>query len=259
VLGDVVGGYGADRAGHPHSLREGDRGVGEEVTEALLDVLVLCLMALVMSERLEGALVSLVEEEELAVGEHLVDELVEQLGPGGDDLRFVELVEPVEDVAAEGVEAQVELEEDVFLALEVVVERGLRHFESIGDLPQRSLVVALLVEELERDVEDALPGQSPRAADGRALTGANPEAGSALAPFVAGHVHTSHDGRRLRAPLENGAGVATTIVRALDHAGIAVDDVQVHQPSLDDVFLALTGHGADSADDADEPDLPQAA
>jgi ABC-2 type transport system ATP-binding protein len=31
-------------------------------------------------------------------------------------------------------------------------------------------------------------------------------------------------------------------VRALDTAGITVDDVEVHQPSLDDVFFALTGH-----------------
>ncbi len=37
-------------------------------------------------------------------------------------------------------------------------------------------------------------------------------------------------------------GLATTVVRALDRAGIAVDDVEVHQPSLDDVFFALTGH-----------------
>jgi ABC-2 type transport system ATP-binding protein len=34
--------------------------------------------------------------------------------------------------------------------------------------------------------------------------------------------------------------LATTVVRALDAAGITVDDVVVHQPSLDDVFFALT-------------------
>ena len=33
-----------------------------------------------------------------------------------------------------------------------------------------------------------------------------------------------------------------TVVRALDEAGVTVDDVEVHQPSLDDVFFALTGH-----------------
>jgi len=36
--------------------------------------------------------------------------------------------------------------------------------------------------------------------------------------------------------------LATTVVRALDDAGVSVDDVEVQQPSLDDVFFALTGH-----------------
>jgi ABC-2 type transport system ATP-binding protein len=43
------------------------------------------------------------------------------------------------------------------------------------------------------------------------------------------------------------------LVRALDRAGIAVDDVEVHQPSLDDVFFALTGHpSSDAGDDGDD-------
>ena len=33
-------------------------------------------------------------------------------------------------------------------------------------------------------------------------------------------------------------------MRALDAAGVTVDDVALHQPSLDDVFFALTGHAA---------------
>ena len=64
---------------------------------------------------------------------------------------------------------------------------------------------------------------------------------------------TSRDGRRLRAPVRTGAGLATEVVRALDAAGIAVDDVQVRQPSLDDVFFALTGHAVESAGSSDAP------
>jgi ABC-2 type transport system ATP-binding protein len=82
------------------------------------------------------------------------------------------------------------------------------------------------------------------------LTDPHDAAPSALAAFVTGTVHVSHDGRRLRAPVPSVAGLATTIVRALDDAGVTVDDVQVHQPSLDDVFFALTGHVAE-ADDAE--------
>ena len=43
-------------------------------------------------------------------------------------------------------------------------------------------------------------------------------------------------------------------MRALDHAGVTVDDVEVHQPSLDDVFFALTGRGSEQAEaPAEEP------
>ena len=83
---------------------------------------------------------------------------------------------------------------------------------------------------------------------------------------MSGTVHVSHDGRRLRAPVRSGAGLATTVVRALDGAGIAVDDVEVHQPSLDDVFFALTGHPTtddaeftDGTDDVTCPEPPVGA
>jgi ABC-2 type transport system ATP-binding protein len=77
------------------------------------------------------------------------------------------------------------------------------------------------------------------------LSQANPAAAGALSPFITGPVQVSHDGRRLRAPVRSGLGLATTVVRALDEAGVTVDDVAVHQPSLDDVFFALTGHPTD--------------
>jgi daunorubicin resistance ABC transporter ATP-binding subunit len=88
-----------------------------------------------------------------------------------------------------------------------------------------------------------------------ALARADMAAVGALGPFVDGPVQVSRDGRHLRAPVPNTAGLATAIVRALDEAGIAVDDVQVHQPSLDDVFFALTGSRAEGDED---PDIPEA-
>ena len=76
---------------------------------------------------------------------------------------------------------------------------------------------------------------------------------------MAGAVHLSQDGRRLRAPVRSGGGLASTVVRALDAAGITVDDVEVRQPSLDDVFFALTGRPAETPAEAtvdrDETDL----
>lgn len=39
-----------------------------------------------------------------------------------------------------------------------------------------------------------------------------------------------------------GAGTLTEVVRALDAASIVPNDLALHKPSLDDVFLTLTGH-----------------
>jgi ABC-2 type transport system ATP-binding protein len=85
------------------------------------------------------------------------------------------------------------------------------------------------------------------------LSDAHPRAEQALAPFVAGPVHVSRDGRRLRAPVRSAGGLASTVVRALDQAQISVDDVEVRQPSLDDVFFALTGSATDHAHDGAQP------
>ena len=46
--------------------------------------------------------------------------------------------------------------------------------------------------------------------------------------------------------------VVPTVVRALDDAGIDVLDVAVRQPTLDDVFLQLTGHTASDDEHEDE-------
>jgi len=85
------------------------------------------------------------------------------------------------------------------------------------------------------------------------VTLAAPHGGAeaALEPHVAGPVHTSHDGRRLQAAVPSSSGLATRVVRALDAAGVEVDDVEVRPPSLDDVFFSLTGHAAIHTDDLD--------
>jgi ABC-2 type transport system ATP-binding protein len=87
------------------------------------------------------------------------------------------------------------------------------------------------------------------------LTHPRPEAVLALGPLLDGEAHLSADGRRLRAPVRRRDGLATQAVRALDGAGILVDDVQVHQPSLDDVFFALTGQAA--REDEPSPDAQE--
>ena len=88
------------------------------------------------------------------------------------------------------------------------------------------------------------------------LSESHADAAAALQPFVSGPVHESHDGRQLRAPVHSGSGLATTVVRAFDAAGITVDDLEVHQPSLDDVFFSLTGHPSVPDDEGDADEVP---
>ncbi len=76
-------------------------------------------------------------------------------------------------------------------------------------------------------------------------------AAGAMAPLVSGRVHVSEDGRRLSAGVDASPGLATAVVRALDAAGVLVDNIEVRQPSLDDVFFSLTG-GHIEGEDEDE-------
>ena len=52
--------------------------------------------------------------------------------------------------------------------------------------------------------------------------------------------------------LTAGAEVLADVVRRLDAEGIDVAELQLHQPSLDDVFLEKTGRSLEGDDDADE-------
>ncbi len=65
-----------------------------------------------------------------------------------------------------------------------------------------------------------------------------------LEPLCSGRVDVGDDSRSFSAPIIAGDRVVPGVIRALDDAGIDVLDVVVRRPSLDDVFLALTGHAA---------------
>jgi ABC-2 type transport system ATP-binding protein len=84
------------------------------------------------------------------------------------------------------------------------------------------------------------------------ISAPHPAAAGTLAALANGPVVELDGGRRLRAPVEARTGLATAVIRALDGAGIAVDDLEIHHPSLDDVFFALTGHQASDETDDDE-------
>jgi ABC-2 type transport system ATP-binding protein len=53
--------------------------------------------------------------------------------------------------------------------------------------------------------------------------------------------------RKLTVPAHGGAQTLVQVVRDFDEAGIHIDDISLRRPTLDDVFLSLTGHVAEVA------------
>ncbi|HEY1740071.1 MAG TPA: DUF4162 domain-containing protein, partial [Acidimicrobiia bacterium] len=71
----------------------------------------------------------------------------------------------------------------------------------------------------------------------------------ALAGVTSGAPTISDDARTVSLAVDDEAGLASRVITQLSAIGVAVDEVAVHRPSLDDVFFHLTGHAAESADD----------
>ena len=58
--------------------------------------------------------------------------------------------------------------------------------------------------------------------------------------------------KRVTIAAEGGAQQLVDVVRSLGDAGIAIDDVALRRPTLDDVFLALTGRAAEELPDEED-------
>ncbi|MEV4028890.1 DUF4162 domain-containing protein, partial [Actinosynnema sp. NPDC050801] len=67
---------------------------------------------------------------------------------------------------------------------------------------------------------------------------------AALAPLAIGEISVDDRGHRLTVPVSGGADVLVDGIRRLDAESVKVLDVGLRRPTLDDVFLTLTGHAA---------------
>jgi ABC-2 type transport system ATP-binding protein len=65
------------------------------------------------------------------------------------------------------------------------------------------------------------------------------------------------DGHHVRARMQRSGRVIPGLLRDLDRAGVELDSIEVHRPTLDDVFLTLTGRSLRDAEAAAE-DVPVA-
>ncbi len=85
-------------------------------------------------------------------------------------------------------------------------------------------------------------------------------AANVLDRYGSGVVHASDDRRRISVPVTADTGLVTRVVRELDDVGVQVDDIGLHRPTLDDVFLTLTGHAVDDVSRSNsDPDGAQKA
>lgn len=84
-----------------------------------------------------------------------------------------------------------------------------------------------------------------------------------IRPYSSGDIQINPDQRQLVVPVTQGTQLLTSIIRDLDAAHIAVDDLALRRPTLDDVFLALTGRatttGNLTADTQDSRQLTRSA
>lgn len=72
-----------------------------------------------------------------------------------------------------------------------------------------------------------------------------PAATEALAAVATGEVIADVEERRVSAPVTGGSATLVEAVRRLDASGVAIADIVLRRPTLDDVFLSLTGHVAE--------------
>jgi ABC-2 type transport system ATP-binding protein len=68
------------------------------------------------------------------------------------------------------------------------------------------------------------------------------QARAVLARDAGGDTTFDEHTRKLTVPAHGGAQTLVQVVRDFDDAGIHIDDIALRRPTLDDVFLALTGH-----------------
>ena len=65
-----------------------------------------------------------------------------------------------------------------------------------------------------------------------------------LLPLATGDVSSNEAARMVTVPVQGGSQALVEALRRLDAASVEVIDVRLRRPTLDDVFLVLTGHSA---------------
>lgn len=68
---------------------------------------------------------------------------------------------------------------------------------------------------------------------------------TALQSIASGPITTDQISLKILVPVTGGSTAIVAAVRALDEASIGIEDIALRRPTLDDVFLSLTGHATE--------------
>ena len=161
--------------------------------------------------------------------------LLDEPTTGLDPRSRVELWEAIRNLVADGT--------DVLLTTQYLEE---------ADQLARDVVIIDHGRVIASGTPDALKGQA-----GRDVIEVRPRMGSDLATIAtildtvgAEPTRTDEDTQRVTVAVDGGAEQLSAVVRLLDDRKIVVDDIGLRRPTLDEVFLALTGLPLDSNDPA---------
>ncbi|MCM2577852.1 ATP-binding cassette domain-containing protein [Streptomyces meridianus] len=64
--------------------------------------------------------------------------------------------------------------------------------------------------------------------------------------FGRGETTVEQHTRKITVPVAGGAKLLAEVIRDLDAQGVEIDDIGLRRPTLDDVFISLTGHAAEA-------------
>jgi len=135
----------------------------------------------------------------------------------------------------------------VFLTTQYLEEADVLA-DRVGIIDRGTIVAegtpAQLKAQVAKPTIELVPRDAGRCGDARA----------ALAPF--GTPVAERAAGSIAVRLNSGADQLAAIVRALDGADVAVAHLALHEPTLDDVFLAKTGRSLEGAGQAGIPDAP---
>jgi ABC-2 type transport system ATP-binding protein len=77
-------------------------------------------------------------------------------------------------------------------------------------------------------------------------------AAEVLRGFGKGEPKIQDHTRQITVPVTGGAKLLAEVIRELDARGIEIDDIGLRRPTLDDVFISLTGHAAELKEEESE-------